>query len=340
MKRTKKLHTLHPGGISIVYTPNMESMAREAYKVLKKRLKKRFLNLHGISYTEFSRGEVLPQIDENVRMKNVYLFYDFNGDSCHDSFVLSLTVSALQGSGASSITLVMPYMPFMRQDRKDRSRVPISAKAFINSYEHFEKVERTITLDMHAEQTQAAFDKRSDHLPGHVIFVPWIKERYTDRIDDIVIVGPDDGSEKRVTQIANRVKCRRAFFTKDRDGSNVEVGELHGANVSGKICIINDDILDTCSTVIAAGVALEELGASEVIISGTHAVFGDKNGSTAYNKLYDAGFEVVVTDSLHTHERDWLTVLPIARYMGYTILENNVVGGSVSKIITSGLPSD
>lgn len=332
-----KVDILEPGGLAIVSTPNMEYMARAAYDELCKHIDNAVIDFHVIEYKKFSRNEVLPTIAKNVRLKRVYLFYDFNGDSCHDAFVLQLTVSALQSAGASSLTLVMPFMPFMRQDRKDRPRTPISAKDFIRGYERFEKVERTITLDIHAEQTQTAFERLSDLLPGHVIFIPWIQERFGNRLHDVVIVGPDAGSEKRVTKIAKRLGCQRAFLTKERNGSEVEMHEIHGASVAGKICIINDDIMDTCSTIIKAAAALKANGAAEVILSATHAVFGNKDGTTAYEKLATSGFRVVTTDSLKTEAHPWLTVLPLARYMGHAILQNNIAGGSISEIIEKGI---
>lgn len=335
MAKGSKYQILHSGGIAIVSTPSMEYMARESYKMLQGLIKKKSLDFHVIGYDKFSKREVLPIPQKSVRLKHVYLFYDFNGDACHDAFVLQLTVSSLQDAGADAITLVMPFMPFLRQDRKDRSRVPISARDFIQGYERYDKVERTITLDMHADQTQGVFTKRSDHLPGHVIFVPWIKENYGGQLDELVIVGPDAGSEKRVSAIAKRVGCKRAFLTKERDGKSVEMHEIHGASVKGKTCLINDDIMDTCGTITKAASALMEHGAKEVILSATHAVFG----GPAYERLAESGLKVITTDSLKTEPHDWLTVLPLADYMAYAVLQNNIVDGSVSEIIRNGLPT-
>ncbi len=338
MRKSGKLEVLSGGGIAIVSTPNIEYMARAAFNELQSLIRRRSVDFHVIDFHGFSRGEALPQITKNVRLKNVYLFYDFNGDAGHDTFMLQMVIAALQDAGAESIAIVMPFMPYLRQDRKDRSRVPISAKVFIGGYERFEKAERTITVDMHTDQTQAVFDKRSDHLPGHVIFVPWIQKRFGKKLKDIVIVAPDAGGEKRVKEIAKKVGCERAFLTKERDGSKVETTEVYGAKVAGKVCIINDDIIDTCSTVIEGARVLKERGAREVIITATHPVFGEKDGTTAYEKLKASGLEVVVTDSLLTQKHDWLTVLPLGRYLGHAILQNNIADGSISHIIEYGLP--
>lgn len=334
-----KLPILNGGGIAIISTPSMEYMARDAFTELKKHISKKSIDFHTLIFEGFSRGEFLVQIAKNVRHKVVYLFYDFNGDASHDLIALAMTTSALQDAGAKSVTLVTPYIPFLRQDRKDRSRVPISAKVTLEIMEMSRIVGRTITLDMHADQIQIGFQNPSDHLPGHVIFTPWIKERFGDRLDDVVIVGPDAGSEKRVRQISTILGCERSFLTKSRAGrGDVAMHEINGAAVAGKICIINDDIIDTGGTIIKAAEALLARNAKEVIISATHAVFGRKDGVSAYKKLRSAEFEVVVTDSLSTKSEPWLTVLPLARYMAHAILQNIIPNGSVSEIITGGLP--
>lgn len=334
-----KLSVLNGGGIAIVSTPSIKYMARNAHVELRKYISKESIDFHTLKFEGFSRGEFLAQIRKNIRHKAVYLFYDFNMDASHDLVGLAMTTSAMQDAGAKSVTIVAPYIPFLRQDRKDRSRVPISAKVSLQIMELSRIVGRTITLDMHADQIQIGFQNPSDHLPGHVIFTPWIKERFGDQLDKVVIVGPDAGSEKRVMKIASILGCKRSFLTKSRAGrGDVSMHEIHGAKVQGKICIINDDIIDTGGTIIKAAEALMARGAEDVIISATHAVFGKKDGVSAYKKLKAAGFEVVVTDSLLTKEKKWLTVLPLARYMAHAILQNIVPNGSVSKIITKGLP--
>lgn len=331
---SKKLSVLHPGGITIATTPSMAYMAEPAYEELKGLIQKRSINYCKVAYRKFSHGEVLPRIQGNVRTTHVYLFYDFNGDAARDAFVLLLTLSALQDAGAEKITVVAPFLPFLRQDRKDRSRVPISAKVLIQIMTGFDSVKHVITLDMHSEQMEAVFSRAPDHLPGHVVFKPWIEEQFGGRLDEVVIVGPDFGSEKRVERLASRLDCERAYLTKKRDGANVEMREIHGAPVKGRICIVNDDILDTCGTMAKAATALKDAGAKQVYLTGTHAVFG----GDAHKTLAATGCPVVVTDSLQTKQKKWLTVLPLAPYMSHAILENNIEGGSVSRIIEHGLP--
>lgn len=336
------LTILDNGGIAIVCTSEIEKMARAAYEEIQLCCPDLSIDFHVILVKHFSRGEFLTQIQKNVRHKHVYLFFDFNGDAARKLYMLTVADDAIYRAGAKSITHVVPDIPFLRQDRKDRSRTPITGRLAIKDIEKSPITVRTITLDMHSPQCEMAFDKPFDHLPGFVIFVPWLREKFGHMLNDIVIVGPDSGAEKRVRGVAKRLDCDRAFFSKDRiDRGESDVGELYGANVEGKVCVINDDIVDTAGTVVnAANTLIQREGASAVYITGTHGVFGTKDGVTAYEKLESTGCEVVVTDSINTEARSWLTVLSLSRFMAHTILANVVVDGSVSKIITAGLPED
>jgi ribose-phosphate pyrophosphokinase len=311
----------------------MVYMAEEAYRGLSPQFEKGAVSFGEISFKDFSRGEVKPVVECNVRMKHVYLFYDFNRDFSRDLAVLCLILSAIIDAGADRITLVVPFIPFLRQDRKDRSRVPISAKVAIQMIAHFGNTPHVITLDMHSPQIEAAFPKAPDHLPGHVIFAPWVRRTFGTELNKVVIVGPDYGSDKRVELLAKVIGCTSACFSKHRDGATVSMGELHGADVRGKICIVNDDILDTCGTMEKAADALRRLEAEAIYLTGTHAVFG----GDAYTRLARTGCQVVVTDSLRTHAYPWLTVLPLAPYLKEAIYQNNIADGSVSHLINHGL---
>jgi len=332
-----KIKPRHPGGMTIVTTPSMSPMASEAHTILRSKIKKKSIDFCKISYEMFSRREVVPTINGNVRGKHVYLFLDFNGeDWMRDVFVSQLTISAVQDAGADKITLVIPTFPGQRQDRKDRSRVPISAKVVIESLTQFETVAHVITLDMHAEQLEGIFPRAPDHLPGFVIFAPWIEETFRDVMDRVVIVCPDAGSVKRNQRLAKRAKAPLCFLEKDRKGrGDTDVTAIHGADVKDMICIINDDLLDTCGTVAEATKTLFEHGAAEVYQTGTHPVFG----GNAYEKLAGTGCPVVVTDSLVTKPHDMITVLPLAPYLAEVILQNNIEDGSVSTLIEKGLPA-
>jgi ribose-phosphate pyrophosphokinase len=327
-------------GIVFAYTNGMEFTATKAAAELKT-LGIRSITLSPVKLTRFPCREVKPKILENVRGKEVFLFFDFNGEPNDCIWNLLLTCDALHLADARSITPVVPYLPYLRQDIKDESRVPISASRLIRSIEACPSVRRLITIDMHADQLQAVFTIPIDHLPGRVIFTRWAQERFAGNFDKLVAVAPDLGSAKRVRKFASDIhsSVKVAILEKERDEHGVEIHNIIGADVAGSICLINDDIIDTGGTLALAINALQERGAELVIATGTHAVFSPKNGTTAYQKLADCGAEVVVTDSLITEKHSWLKVLPLYQYLANVIFQNVTFDGSVSKLINEGLPS-
>lgn len=318
-------------------------MAEQALNVLKKFGKKGKYDktkIHKIDFTRFPCGEMKPKIRKNVRRKEVFLFFDFNGLPNDDVVNLLLTIEALVLADAKRITLILPFMPYLRQDRKDEPRTPISAAWLIRALQQHRTVKRVITIDMHSDQLQSVFTIPTDHLPGRTIFVEWAKEYFKGDYSDLVAVAPDFGSAKRVRKLAKSInsKIPVTILEKDRDGQEVDMLSVIGAPVKGKVCLINDDMMDTCGTIILAANTLYAEGAKEVILSATHPIFSDKDGTSAYEKLAKAKVKVVVTDSLVTKPQPWLEVLPLGNLMGWTILRN-LNGGSVSKLIRKGLPT-
>ena len=340
-------------GMSFVTTKRMLDTSTVARANLKLQGVNR-IKLQEIHFTEFACNEIKPKIMKNVRNKDVFVFFDFNGHPNQDLMNCFLAIDALNLAGAGSITLVLPYIPYLRQDRKDEPRVSISAALVIRFLQHCSRVTRVITIDMHSEQLQAVFTIPTDHLPGSVIFGPWAKNEFAGQFDNLVVVAPDFGSAKRARKLAEQIDGSDgvAILEKKRDTTGVEMLSIIGEPVKGKTCLINDDMMDTCGTIIKASNALYTQGAARVILSATHAIFSpteEKNSpeavaaggpekyiSTAYEKLADANVQVVVTDSLQTAQHDWLTVLPISDYLAEVILKN-ITGGSVSTLIRKGL---
>ena len=340
-------------GMRFVTTERMLGTATAARKTLRE-MKVPHINLQVINFTEFACKEVKPKIMKNVRNKDVFLFFDFNGHPNQDLMNCFLTIDALNLAGAGSITLVLPYIPYLRQDRKDEPRVSISAALVIRFLQHCSRVTRVITIDMHSEQLQAVFTIPTDHLPGSVIFGPWAKNEFAGQFDNLVVVAPDFGSAKRARKLAEQIESSVgvAILEKKRGATGVEMLSIIGESVKGKTCLINDDMMDTCGTIIKAANALYAQGAAKVILSATHAIFSsteeensveavaagkpEKYISTAYDKLAAANVQVVVTNSLQTEDHDWLTVLPLGNYLAEVILKN-ITGGSVSTLIRKGL---
>lgn len=326
-------------GMSFVTTERMLGIAATARKTLQK-LGVRNIKLQAVHFTRFACGEVKPQILKNVRNKDVFLFFDFNGQPNEDLMNCYLTIDALNLAGAGSITLVLPYLPYLRQDRKDEPRTPISAAMIIRFMQSWPRVTRVITIDMHSEQLQAVFTIPTDHLPGSVIFAPWAQEHFAGQFGKLLVVAPDFGSAKRARKLAEQIDSAVgvAILEKKRDTTGVEILSIIGESVKGKTCLINDDMMDTCGTIIKAANALYTQGATEVILSATHAIFSESGDTTAYSKLAKANVQVIVTDSLQTETYDWLTVLPLGHYLAHVILQNITHGGSVSTLIKKGLP--
>ena len=338
MAKKPNVRIIPRGGISILSCANMLGTAQAAHT----QLKKRGINSDDVQQLKITRhpcGEVKPKIAKNVRGKEVFFFYGFtNGNFNDELMTLFLTLNALDKADCKRTTLILPFFPYTRQDRKDEARVPLSARVVIDMLCLSSSLERLVTLDMHAEQIELAFPARVkiDHLPGSLLMTSWMKEVYSkETLRDLVVIAPDNGSAKRAKKLARLIApdVPIAIFDKDHTNDGTEVGAIIGAPVEGKICLINDDMIDTGGTIVDAANELRRLGAKDVIISATHPVFSTKKGKTAYETVASAGVPVVVTNSLPTEERKWLVVIPIGTLLGNVIFENITSNGSVSKII-------
>ena len=330
---------LNANGILFVAMDNTIAQATEAREELT-RLGVQEIELTTVDLTTFACGEVKPRIMMNVRKKDVYFFFKFtNGSFNDDLMILLLTLDAIHFSGANRITLVAPFLPYLRQDRRDESRVPISSARMIRMLEMTPSLQQVITIDMHADQLQAVFTIPTDHLPGQVVMAPWIKKRFAGDYNNLVLIAPDFGSAKRVRRLAKAIdpNISVSILEKERGANNVEILSIIGAPVDGKVCLINDDMMDTCGTIAEAAKALYEYGAKQVIATATHPIMSKKGGVTAYEKLAQAKLEVVVTDSLDAESHDWLTSLPLSQFLAHTILQHVIKNGSVSRLIEEGI---
>lgn len=339
MAKPAKVKFTNRSGVAFVTTERMRPMAMESLETLRTYSVKG-IQVHEVDFTRFACGEMKPKITENVRHKDVFLFYDFNGQPNDDVVNLLLTIEALHLADAKRITLVLPFMPYLRQDRKDEPRTPISAAWFIRALQQCRSVSRVITIDMHVEQLQAVFTIPTDHLPGRMLFAAWAQKEFVGRYDELVAVAPDFGSAERVRKLAADIdpELSVAILEKKRGKEGVDVLSTIGASVEGKTCLLNDDMMDTCGTIIKAADALYAQGAKQLILSATHPIFSPSGDTTAYEKLGKANVRVVVSDSLVTEEHEWLTILPLGELIGLTILQNITSDGSVSRLIRQGLP--
>src|SRR5690606_12817839 len=204
---------------------------------------------------------------------------------------LLILIDALKRASATSINIVMPYYGYARQDRKARSREPITAKLVANLLETTGAT-RVVTLDLHAPQIQGFFDVPIDHLQGVPILSEYIKGK---NLDDVVVVSPDHGGVIRARRMADRLKAPIGIIDKRRPKPNVaEVMNIIG-DVEGKTAIIIDDIIDTAGTMQLAADALIEKGAKEVYACATHPVLS----GPAIERIQNSQIkELVVTNTI------------------------------------------
>jgi len=264
----------------------------------------------------FSDGEVQINIEESIRGCDVFVVQSTSNPVNEHLMELLIMIDALKRASARKINVVMPYYGYARQDRKARSREPITAKLVANLLETA-GTSRMITLDLHAPQIQGFFDIPIDHLMG----VPILAEYFENKnFDDIVVVSPDHGGVVRARKMADRLKAPIAIIDKRRPRPNVaEVMNIIG-NIEGKTAIIIDDIIDTAGTITLAANALVEQGACEVYACCTHPVLsGPAIERIAHSKIK----ELVITNSIPLSEEkriEKIKQLSVAPLIGEAIV--------------------
>ncbi|HHY21117.1 MAG TPA: ribose-phosphate diphosphokinase [Bacilli bacterium] len=247
------------------------------------------------SVTRFSDGEVQINIEESIRGCDVYLVQSTCQPANEHLMELLIMIDACKRASANTVNLVMPYYGYARQDRKARSREPITAKLVANLLEKA-GADRVLAIDLHATQIQGFFDIPVDQLMGVPILGDYFQEK---NLDDIVIVSPDHGGVVRARKMADRLKAPIAIIDKRRPKPNVaEVMNIVG-NIEGKTAIIIDDIIDTAGTITLAANALVEHGAKEVYACCTHPVLS----GPAIERIENSKIkELVVTNTIPLSE--------------------------------------
>lgn len=222
------------------------------------------------SVTRFSDGEVQINIEESIRGCDVYVIQSTSNPVNENLMELLIMIDALKRASARSVNVVNPYYGYARQDRKARSREPITAKLVANLLETA-GASRVIAIDLHAPQIQGFFDIPIDHLVAEPILTEYFEAKGFSK-DELVIVSPDHGGVTRARKMADRMKAPIAIIDKRRPRPNVaEVMSIVG-EVDGRTAILIDDIIDTAGTITIAANALIESGAKEVYACCTHPV--------------------------------------------------------------------
>ncbi|MCH5200982.1 MAG: ribose-phosphate pyrophosphokinase [Oscillospiraceae bacterium] len=220
----------------------------------------------------FSDGEISCSINESVRGSDVFIIQSTSAPVNDHLMELLIMIDALRRASAAGITAVIPYFGYARQDRKAKSRDPISAKLTANLIT-VAGADRVLTMDLHCPQIQGFFDIPLDHLQGGPILAPYFKQQFADGIDNLICVSPDVGSVARVRNFASRIGVAMAIIDKRRQKANVsEVMHIIG-DVRGKTVLLVDDMVDTAGTLChAAEAVIEQGGAKEVYACATHGV--------------------------------------------------------------------
>ena len=216
----------------------------------------------------FSDGEVYLQFQENVRGADVFLIQPTCAPVDHHLMQLLLMIDAAKRASADRITAVLPYYGYARQDRKDKPRVPISAKLVASLLERA-GADRIMAMDLHAAQIQGFFDVPVDHLFSAPVMIDYFKPL---NIPDMTVVSPDAGGVERARAFGKRMNAPLAIIDKRREEANVaEVMNVVG-EVEGRHCLLVDDLIDTAGTLVKGAEALLEQGAKSVSACATHAV--------------------------------------------------------------------
>ncbi len=271
----------------------------------------------GVSQTiRFSDGEIQTRIDESVRGCDVYVIQSTSAPVNEHLMELLVMVDALKRASAKSINVVIPYYGYARQDRKARSRDPITAKLVANLIETA-GAHRVISMDLHATQIQGFFDIPVDHLLGVPILGAYFKEKH---LEDVVIVSPDHGGVVRARKLADYLNVPLAIIDKRRPEPNVaEVMNIIG-EVKGRTAILIDDIIDTAGTITLGANALKKAGVKDVYACCTHAVLS----GPAMQRLEDSPIrEVVITNTIPVSNPGPCTklkTLSVAPLMGEAII--------------------
>jgi len=228
------------------------------------------VELSKCSVKKFSDGEVSINIEESVRGCEVFIIQSTSDPVNDNLMTLLIMIDALRRASVDTINVVIPYYGYARQDRKARSREPITAKLIANLLQ-VAGADRIIALDLHALQIQGFFDIPVDHLMAAPIIANYFKNKIPD-MEDVVVVSPDHGGVTRARKLADALNTPIAIIDKRRPKPNVaEVMNIVG-NIEGKTCILIDDIIDTAGTITLGAKALKERGAKEVYASCSHAV--------------------------------------------------------------------
>lgn len=268
------------------------------------------------SVKSFSDGEIMVEIKENVRGRDVFVVQSTCQPSNQNLMELLVMIDALKRASAARITAVIPYFGYARQDRKVAPRTPITSK-LVADLITTAGAQRVLCVDLHAGQIQGFFNIPVDHLYAAPVVLDDIKSRFT---GEVVVVSPDAGGTERARAFAKRLNAGLAIIDKRRSAANVsEVMHIIG-DVDGKTCIIVDDMIDTAGTLCQAAAALKAHGAGDVHATATHAVLS----GPALERINDSSLkEVLISNTIpaeaKVRECPRLRIISVAKLLAEAI---------------------
>ncbi|HLV00954.1 MAG TPA: ribose-phosphate pyrophosphokinase [Acidobacteriota bacterium] len=271
--------------------------------------------LGAVKLKRFSDGEVCFQILENVRGRDVFIIQPTSPPVAESLMELLVMIDAFKRASARRITAVIPYYGYGRQDRKDKPRVPITAK-LVGDLLTAAGTHRLLTMDLHADQIQGFLNLPVDHLFATPVILEHLQSL---EFENLTIVSPDSGGVERARFYARHLKANLAVIDKRRVADNeAEVMNIIG-DVEGRDVIILDDMIDTAGTIVNATDALREKGAQRILAAATHAILS----GPAITRLDQSAFEsVIVTNTVNLSEEKRIPkirVLSVARLLGEAI---------------------
>jgi ribose-phosphate pyrophosphokinase len=277
------------------------------------------LSLGNAQVKTFSDGEIQIEINENVRSKDVYVIQSTCSPVNDHLVELLLMIDAFKRSSAKRVTAVLPYFGYARQDKKVAPRVPISAKLVADMLT-VAGANRVITMDLHAGQIQGFFGIPVDNIFAAPLLIEHIRDNFNDRL---VVVSPDAGGVERARAFAKRLDADLAIIDKRRSAPNQATAMAVIGDVSDKVAVILDDMVDTAGTLTEAVHALQEGGAKEIHACCAHAVLS----GPAIERIIDSEMKsMVVTDTIPLKEKaaasGKIVVISIAELVGEAIIRS------------------
>lgn len=270
---------------------------------------------------DFASGEIYVRFNESVRGADVFVLQSIEGDINKWIMEQLIMIDAAKRASAKRITVVAPFYPYSRQDKKHQGREPISARLMADLY-RAAGADRIMSVDLHAAQSQGFFDGPVDHLIAMPVLVDYIRDRFSNELGNVAVVSPDAGRIRVAEQWAQRLGGGPLAFvhkTRDITRPNKAVANRVVGDVKGKDCVLVDDLIDTAGTIAGACHVLRDAGAKSVTVVATHGVLS----GPAVDRLKNCGAsEIVLTDTVPIPEEkrwDGLTVLSIAPLLASAI---------------------